>query len=201
MKIGILGGTFDPVHLGHLTIADTALQQLGLNRVFFLPAGRPWLKADKSIVLTVHRKTMIEIAIADHPAFELSTIELERKGATYTAETLVVMRSTMKKNAEIFFLLGWDSLAQLPQWKRPAEIVKMCRLVAFTRSRMSSPDLQALEQEVPGVARSTIMLDIPPIDISSSEIRDRVLRGLPIKGMVPAGVEEYIKVHRLYTDM
>jgi nicotinate-nucleotide adenylyltransferase len=201
MKIGILGGTFDPVHLGHLTIADTALQQLGLNRVFFLPAGRPWLKADKSIALTVHRKTMIEIAIADHPAFELSTIELERKGATYTAETLVVMRSTMEKNAEIFFLLGWDSLAQLPQWKRPAEIVKMCRLVAFTRSRMSSPDLQALEQEVPGVARSTIMLDIPPIDISSSEIRDRVLRGLPIKGMVPAGVEEYIKVHRLYTDM
>jgi nicotinate-nucleotide adenylyltransferase len=201
MKIGILGGTFDPVHLGHLTIADTALQQLGLNRVLFLPAGRPWLKADKSIAPAVHRKTMIELAIADHPAFELSAIELERKGATYTAETLVVMRSTMKKNAEIFFLLGWDSLAQLPQWKRPAEIVKMCRLVAFTRSRMSSPDLQALEQEVPGVARSTIMLDIPPIDISSSEIRDRVSRGLPIKDMVPAGVEEYIKVHRLYTGM
>ena len=200
MRVGILGGTFDPVHIGHLKIAQLALGQLKLDRVLFTPAGAPWLKADKIITAAVHREKMIDIAIADYPAFELSTIELEREGATYTADTLEIVRKTMDEDIEIFFIMGWDSLVQLPRWKRPGDIVKMCRLVAFTRVGMESPDLQDLERKVPGISRSAILLDMPPVDISSSDIRDRVLRGLSIKDMVPEGVEDYIKTHRLYME-
>lgn len=198
MKIGILGGTFDPVHLGHLKIADTALQQLGLDRVLFLPAGQPWLKADKDITPAVHRKAMVEVAIANYEKFELSILELEREGATYSVDTLELIHRTIEKGTELYFLLGWDSLIQLPQWNKPDRIIKLCRIVAFTRSRMEPPDLQELEKKIPGLTRSTTILDIPPIDISSSDIRDRISRGLTVKDMVPEGVEEYIKVHRLY---
>jgi len=199
MKVGVLGGTFDPVHLGHLKIAETALKQLELGRVLFLPAGQPWLKTERDITPAAHRKAMVEIAIADHKKFELSTIELERKGATYTVDTLEFIHRTIDDATEIYFLLGWDSLIQFPQWKQPDRIVELCRIVAFTRSRMEPPDLLELEKKVPGITRSTTILDIPPIDISSSDIRDRISRGLPVKNMVPGSVEEYIKAHRLYT--
>jgi nicotinate-nucleotide adenylyltransferase len=98
----------------------------------------------------------------------------------------------------IFFIMGWDSLLQLPQWKRPSELIQMCRIVAFTRSDMGPPDLEMLEEKVPGIIRNTIILDIPPIDISSSDIRDRVHEGMPVKDLVPESVEEYIRNNRLY---
>jgi nicotinate-nucleotide adenylyltransferase len=198
MRIGILGGTFDPVHLGHLKIAETALKQLELGRVLFLPAGQPWLKMDRDVTPAIHRKAMIGIAIADYEKFELSTVEMERKGATYTVDTLEFIHRTIDDATEIYFLLGWDSLIQFPQWKQPERIVKLCRIVAFTRSRMEPPDLQEMEKEIPGIVRSTTILDIPPIDISSSDIRGRIAQGLSVSDMVPGGVEEYIKAHRLY---
>jgi nicotinate-nucleotide adenylyltransferase len=198
MDIGVLGGTFDPVHMGHLKIADEAMQRLSLYRILFIPAGEPWLKVEKEITPSMHRKKMLEIAIEGYPDFTISTIELERSGATYTVETLELLRTSMDSTTHIFFIMGWDSLLQLPQWKRPAELVRMCRIVAFTRSGMAPPDLEMLEEKVPGIIRNTIVLEIPPIDISSSDIRDRIHKGLPVKDLVPGGVEEYIRNNGLY---
>jgi nicotinate-nucleotide adenylyltransferase len=113
-------------------------------------------------------------------------------------DTLEFIHRTIDDATEIYFLLGWDSLIQFPQWKQPERIVKLCRIVAFTRSRMEPPDLQEMEKEIPGIVRSTTILDIPPIDISSSDIRGRIAQGLSVSDMVPGGVEEYIKAHRLY---
>ena len=198
MDIGVLGGTFDPVHMGHLKIADEAVRRLGLNRILFMPAGEPWLKTEKDITSPLHRKKMLELAIEGCSHFAISTIELERPGATYTVETLEVLRASMGSDAGIFFLMGWDSLLQLPQWKRPEELVQMCRIVAFTRTGVGQPDLEMLEEKIPGIVRNTIILDIPPIDISSSDIRGRVHNGLPVKDLVPESVEEYIRKNRLY---
>jgi nicotinate-nucleotide adenylyltransferase len=198
MDIGVLGGTFDPVHRGHLKIAEVATQRLGLNRILFMPAGEPWLKVEKEITSSRHRKKMLELAIEGYPDFTISTIELERPGATYTVETLEALRADLGSATGIFFLMGWDSLLQLPQWKRPSELIQMCRVVAFTRSGMGTPDLETLEEKIPGIIRSTIILDMPPVDISSSAIRDRVSKGLSIEQLVPERVEEYIRNNRLY---
>lgn len=198
MNIGVLGGTFDPVHRGHLKIAEVAMQRLDLDRILFMPAGEPWLKAEKEITPSQHRKKMLELAIEGYPRFAISTIELERPGATYTIETLEILHAGMDSATDIFFLMGWDSLIQLPQWKRPSELIQMCRIVAFTRSGMWQPDLKTLEKKVPGIIHNTIILDMPPVDISSSDIRDRISKGLSIEGLVPEGVEEYILNNRLY---
>jgi nicotinate-nucleotide adenylyltransferase len=198
MDIGVLGGTFDPVHMGHLKIAEVAMQRLDLDRILFIPAGEPWLKVEKEITSSQHRKKMLELAIKGYPHFSISTIELERPGATYTVETLEALRAGMDSSTGIFFLMGWDSLLQLPQWKRPSKIIRMCRIVAFTRSGMGPPDLETLEEEIPGIIRSTIILDMPPVDISSSDIRDRVGKGLSIEHLVPESVEEYIRKSGLY---
>ena len=198
MDIGVLGGTFDPVHRGHLKIAEIAMQRLGLTRILFMPAGEPWLKAEKEVTSSQHRKKMLELAIESYPHFAISTIELDRPGATYTVETMEALRADVGSATGIFFLMGWDSLIQLPQWRRPAELVQMCRIVAFTRSGMGPPDLETLEEKVPGIISNTIILDIPPVDISSSDIRDRIGKGLSIENMVPASVEEYIRNNRLY---
>ena len=198
MDIGVLGGTFDPVHWGHLKIAEVAVQRLDLNRILFMPAGEPWLKAEKEIAPSQHRKKMLELAIEGNPRFTISTIELDRPGATYTVETLEMLHAGAGSDTDIYFLMGWDSLLQLPQWKRPLEIIRMCRIVAFTRSGMGPPDLEMLEEKVPGITRNAIILDMPPVDISSSDIRDRVSKGLPIEDLVPESVEEYIRNNRLY---
>jgi nicotinate-nucleotide adenylyltransferase len=198
MDIGVLGGTFDPVHVGHLKIADEAIRRLDLKRILFMPAGEPWLKAEKEVTPSLHREKMLELAIEGYPHFGISTIELERPGATYTVETLEVLRESLGRTTGIFLLMGWDNLLQLPQWKRPVELVQLCRIIAFTRSGMGVPDLGMLEEKVPGIKRNTIILKIPPIDISSSDIRDRIHKGLPVKDLVPGDVEKYIRNNGLY---
>jgi len=196
--IGVLGGTFDPVHLGHLAIAEEAVQRLSLDRVIFIPAGQPWLKVKRKITSAEHRKKMIELAISDRHLFELSTIEVERSGPSYTVDTLHDLQKELGGKAKFFLILGWDSLNELPRWHNPVELMKLCRLVAFTRLDSKPPDLEALEASVPGIKQSTLLLDIKPIDISSTDIRMRVAEGLPISGLVPYEVEKYIRKHNLY---
>lgn len=200
MKIGILGGTFDPVHLGHLAIAEQARSRLNLSRVIFIPAGEPWLKSDRDITPANHRVEMVRLAIAGNPYFELSTVEVERPGPSYSVDTIAILREQLGDDCSLFFLLGWDSLAELPRWKEPARLIRMCRLVAITRPGYSKPDLGAMEPLVPGVSKNVLWLEIPPVDISSSEIRQRVARGLSIRDLVPPKVAEYIEEHRLYRD-
>jgi nicotinate-nucleotide adenylyltransferase len=199
MNIGVLGGTFDPVHMGHLIIAEEVRARLDLAEVLFVPAGQPWLKQNNFVLPAEHRVEMVRLAIADEPYFKLSTMEIERPGPSYTVDTMTELRSQIGAEDKLFFILGWDNLNQLPQWHEPSRLVRLCRLVPLRRVGYPSPDLDSLETAVPGLSQSIIMLDTPQIDISASKIRDRIARGLSIHQLVPEPVERYIQEHRLYT--
>jgi nicotinate-nucleotide adenylyltransferase len=198
MNIGVLGGTFDPIHSAHLVIAEEARLRFGFAKVLFVPAGNPWLKTDREITPATHRVEMVRRAISANPYFELSTIEVDRPGPSLSVETVAILQRQLGPGTVLFFLIGWDSLMGLPQWKEPDRLVRLCKLVAVTRPGFSRPDLMALESSVPGVTRSVVWLDIPPMDSSSSDIRDRVAQGLSVHGLVPDEVENYIKENKLY---
>jgi nicotinate-nucleotide adenylyltransferase len=200
MDIGILGGTFDPIHNGHIAIAREAVQQLNLSKVLLLPAGLPWLKTGRTITPACHRAKMVELAIAAEPNLELSTLEIDRTGPSYAVQTLEIMLSQLGESASLFFIMGWDSLEEVPRWKEPARLLQMCQLGVFPRSHIKPPDLESLDKLVPGIARKVILLNMLPIDISSSEIRKRIAGGGPVKGILPLGVEKYIRVHKLYQE-
>ena len=197
MNIGVLGGTFDPIHIGHLVVAEEARIKLGLGEVLFTPAGHPWLKQDRAITSAVHRVEMVRRAIADNPHFKLSTLEVERPGLSYTVDTLTILRKQLGREVRFFFILGRDTLAELPLWKEPQKVVELCRLVV--PPRLGSRDLKHLETALPGLMEKVIQLDMPVIGISSSEIRQRIAQGLPIRYLVPAEVERYITEHSIYS--
>ena len=200
MNIGVMGGTFDPIHNGHIVVAEEARTRLNLAEVLFMPAGQPWLKADRNVTPAEHRVEMVRLAIADRPYFKLSTIEVERRGPTYTADTLVDLRDQLEPEDALYFIVGWDDLAQLPQWQKPSQLVQLCFIVAVPRPGCPPPELESLDNDIPALSQRVINLDKPEIDISASEIRDRVARGLPIGHLVPAPVERYIKQHKLYLE-
>jgi len=198
MDIGVFGGTFDPIHSGHLMIAEESRLRIGLSRILFVPAGQPWLKVDRTVTSSVHRMEMIRRAIAPNSHFELSTAEIDRPGPSYTVGTIAILQKRLGAKARIFFLLGWDSLATLPRWKEPGRLVKMCQLVAIPRPKINTPDLDVLETSIPGIRQSVTWLDMPFIDISSSGIRKLVYRGESINSLVPEQVERYIEEQKLY---
>lgn len=198
MDIGILGGTFDPIHSGHLIIAEEARLRLRLAQVLFVPAGQPWLKVDRAITPAIHRVEMVKRAIAANRYFELSTTEVDRPGPSYTVDTIAILQQQLGTEAGFFFLLGWDSLAELPWWKEPSRLVQMCKLVAVPRPDFDPPNLEALESSIPGITQSVVLLDMPPVDVSSSDIRKRVAQGLSIHHLVPDEVERYIEEQKLY---
>ncbi|MBI4186670.1 MAG: nicotinate-nucleotide adenylyltransferase [Chloroflexi bacterium] len=195
MRIGVLGGTFDPVHNGHLLIAEAAQAGLNLAEVVFVPAGRPWLKA--AVSSAGHRLQMVRLAIDGKPGFKLCPLEVEHPGPSYTVDTIYTL-GKQRPGEEMFFILGWDSLADLPRWRQSARLIQMCRLVAVPRPGFPAPDLAKLEAAIPGLSQRVLFLDMPEIDISASDIRGRVARGLPIGYLVPAAVERYIREHSLY---
>ena len=198
MRIGVLGGTFDPVHLGHLAIAEEARARLNLDEVIFMLAGQPWMKKDVPISPAEHRLKMLKLALSGKPYFKISTAEIKRTGLSYSVDTVAELRKKLGADAEIFFIVGWDSLAGLPRWREPARLISMCRFAAVPRPGYSRPDVKAMESAIPGLSQRVLMLDKPEIAISATEIRERVRRGLPISHLVPEPVESYIKEHRLY---
>ncbi len=198
MNIGVLGGTFDPIHNGHLVVAEETRTRLNLAEILFVSAGQPWLKTNRTISAAEHRVQMVRLAIADKPYFKLSTLEIERAGPSYTVDTIAELQARLGSKAEIFFILGWDSLAELPQWHEPSRLIKLCRLVAAPRVGCPAPDLNSLELAIPGLSQRVILMDKPQIDISASAIRDRVTQGLSIRHLVPEPVDEYIRQHKLY---
>ncbi|MFC1905690.1 nicotinate-nucleotide adenylyltransferase [Chloroflexota bacterium] len=200
MDIGILGGTFDPIHWGHLTIAEEARQRLSLNRVIFVPAGQPWLKVDRKITLALRRIEMVRLAIIGKPYFELSTIEVDRPGPSYTADTLAFLQQKLGAGIKLFFIVGQDSFNELPEWHNPGEVIMRSRLIVFTRTDSNPTDLVSLEALVPGLKQNTTFLDITPIDISSTDIRRRATRGLSLNNLVPDAVADYILQHKLYRE-
>ncbi len=198
MELGVIGGTFDPIHNGHLVVAEEVSAQLNLAEIILVPAGQPWLNKTSSISAAEHRLEMVRLAIVDRPYLRLSTVDMERPGPSYTVDTIAELQSQLNAGTELFFILGWDSLAELPQWQEPSRLVQMCHLVAVPRVGCPPPDLKKLEAAVPGLSRSIILLDIPQIDVSATVIRQRVAKGLSIDQLVPEPVNRYIKQYKLY---
>jgi nicotinate-nucleotide adenylyltransferase len=198
MKTGILGGTFDPIHNGHLAIAEEVRTSLNLKEVFFLPAGQPWMKSDKTISPARYRVEMISLALAARPYFKLSTIEIEHQGPSYTVDTLAKLKAQAREPSDLYFIVGWDNLARMPLWKDPLKLIQMCFLAAVPRPGYDRPDMEKLEAELPGISKKVILIYKPRIDISATDIRNRVGQGLSISGMVPEEVAGYIKKKGLY---
>ena len=199
-KIGVLGGTFDPIHLGHLIVAEDLRQKLGLGEVLFVPAGRPWLKLkeEKPISPAEHRLAMVRLAVASNPYFKVSTMEIDRPGLSYSIDTVLELKAKLGAKAEIYFIVGPDALAELPKWKDPARLVEICQVVGIGRPGYAKADLRKLERSIPGVSKRIMLMNVPQIDISATEIRRQVARGLSIRYLVPEAVEKYIQEHELY---
>lgn len=198
MRVGIFGGTFDPVHLGHLILAEEARWTLGLDRLLLVPAAQPWRKSDREVSPAVHRLGMLRAAVADDPYFDVSTVEIERGGATYTVDTLTALRAELGAAADLVFILGEDALLDMPHWRAPAEILRLARLGVASRGGALAADLTALEQALPGIRERVTVVPMPRIEISSTDIRRRVRDGGSIRYLVPAATRDYIAEHRLY---
>lgn len=194
-RIGVLGGTFDPIHYGHLAAAEEARAKLGLREVVFVVAGVPPHKLDEEITPAEDRYAMVELAIASNPHFSVSRIDIDRPGPSYTVDTIALLRQ--KWTEEIYFIMGMDSLMEIDTWHQPQRLIQLCRLVAVERPGFV-PDLERLEAVLPGITARTEIIDMPEVDISSTDLQRRVREGLPIKYQVPPEVEEYIDKHRLY---
>jgi nicotinate-nucleotide adenylyltransferase len=197
MRLGLLGGTFDPPHYGHLVAAQEAACALGLGRVLFLPARQNPLKRDEQVSPAEDRCRMVELAIADNPLFELSRADLDRPSPSYTADLLQALRAE-DPDAELFFLAGADILPELPRWYAPLELVRLATLVAITRPGAPDPNTADLERALPGAAQRVVVLRVPGLDISATDLRARVRAARPIRYLTPAPVEAYIRERGLY---
>jgi nicotinate-nucleotide adenylyltransferase len=200
MIIGVLGGTFDPVHLAHIGMAEEARTELGLAEVIIVPAGQPIAKPGDRITPAVQRIEMLRLALIGKPYIKISYMEIERPGPSYTVDTIEALRKQYNSKAGIYFILGWDSLAQLPGWREPWRIVEMCHLVAVPRPGWPRPNLEALEEKITGISSKVSFLDKPNLDISATMIREKVRKGEAINSLVPGLVADYIKKHRLYIE-
>ena len=199
MKIGVLGGTFDPVHLGHIKMAEEARDSLGLGEVIIVPAGQPMSKSTERITPAKHRVEMLRLAVAGRPQLKVSSIEIERPGPSYTVDTIAALKKQYGSQAEIYFILGWDSLAQFADWREPERIIEMCYLAAVPRPGWPRPSLEDLEKDIPGISKKVVFIDKPRLNISASGIREMAARGESIDRLVPGPVADYIKKHKLYT--
>ena len=196
-RIGVLGGTFDPVHYGHLVIAEDAYAYLQLEKVLFVPAYHPPHKPRGSYSGFEHRVNMLRLAIARNPHFEMSLIEAERAAPSYTVDTLREFHDELGPKFALYLIIGMDSLADILSWCCPAELLKLCRIVVAERAGYQV-DLDALEAKLPGLRDALELIDTPELSISSTDLQDRLQRGLPIRYQLPAQVEAYIRKHKLY---
>ena len=197
MNIGILGGTFDPIHMGHLVLAEEARIHLGLNEVLFVPAGQPRFKPPRDVTPALQRQEMVQRAIDGNPYFKICTLEVEHGGPSYTVDTLEALKEQLGEGTGLFFILGYDTLTTLALWKEPQRLMQLCRLVVAPRSG-SEVDLGFLEMALPGVENYIVQIRMPLLEISSSNIRRRVARGASIRYLVPDAVAEYIAAQKLY---
>ena len=195
--IGILGGTFDPIHCGHLAIAAAARDALGLERALFVPAGRPWLKAGQRVTEPAHRMAMARLAVAGRPGFEASSIEIDRPGPTYTVDTLDELRREMGV-VGLRLILGMDSIREIRRWREPERLFDMCSIVAVSRPDSEDIDLDEFERIFPVARGRIVMIRGPMLSVSATDIRRRVAENRPISRLVPRPVERYIRDKGLY---
>lgn len=192
-RIGVMGGTFDPIHCGHLAAASEAAHAFELDEVIFVPTGQPWQKTDRPLAPAEDRYLMTVIATAANPVFSVSRIEIDRAGDTYTVDTLRELRAQRGPDAEFFFIIGADALSGLRTWRSPEELLSMAHFIGLTRRG---------HQLVEGSLGSDefSLMEMPTLEISSSICRMRVRAGLPIRYLVPDGVISYISKRGLYLD-
>ena len=193
-RIGVMGGTFDPIHHGHLVAAEEARWQFDLDKVVFVPTGQPWQKP-VGVSPAEDRYQMTVIATASNPDFTVSRLEIDHQGPTYTVDTLRRLRSQHPEDTRLFFITGADAVLQILTWKQPELVLAQAEFIAATRPGF---DLDRLVSQVPGAPGRVHRMEIPALAISSSDIRARAARGAPIRYLVPDGVARYIHKHALY---
>jgi len=190
-----MGGTFDPIHHGHLVTAEEARSQFSLDEVVFVPTGQPWMKADRRVSPAEDRYLMTVIATSSNPHFWVSRLEIEREGPTYTVDTLRALREELAQQCELFFITGADAILEIFAWKDPEQILDQAHFIAATRPGY---DIARFETEAPTSHPNVAVMTIPALAISSSDIRRRVAAGEPIRYLVPDGVKTYIEKAALY---
>jgi nicotinate-nucleotide adenylyltransferase len=221
LKLGLLGGSFNPIHNGHLALARHVLDKLQLDRVLLIPTGDPPHKRDGSLAQAKDRYEMVRLAIADTPSFELSDVELRRAGKSYTIDTVRTLQHRFGPSTDLHFLIGLDAFLDFPDWKDPMTLLRLCRFVVVPRPGQSFQslatmpllpklDLQALARLDTGESprldialpscRDIICLSIPPCATSASDIRQRIRSGATLANLLPPLVESYILHHRLYQE-
>jgi nicotinate-nucleotide adenylyltransferase len=196
-SVGVFGGTFDPIHIGHLAATEDAAWRLGLDRVLFVPNRQPPHKEGRYVSRVEDRVAMVELAVADNPRFEVSHIELEREGPSYTLDTLREMRRRLPDDA-IHFLVGCDAVGQLHTWHEPDSLLAEFGLVVMERPTGTAVDWEGVEKRFPYIRRQVDIVDVAEMDVSGHDIRRRVAEGRPIRYYVLPAVERYIMEHRLY---
>ena len=197
-KIGILGGTFDPVHLGHLIIAEEVSSNLGLDKILFVPAGVPWMRENEGVSAGKHRLNMVDLAVKSNPHFQSSSIEIDRQGVTYTADTLETLREDLDHEVELSFIMGMDVLEKFHLWKSPETVVELCSLVIVNRPGNQAVDVNEVVKKYPEAGAKLRIINVPRMEISSSEIRERVRQEKSLKYLVSEEVIEYIDQNNLY---
>jgi len=201
MQVGILGGTFDPIHLGHLIVAEEARARLELDRVIFVPAGQPWLKAGQPLTPGQHRLRMVELAVASNPYFQVARNEVERSGLTYTIDTIAELQQELGADANLHFIMGMDALEQFHRWREPERLLELCQLVVVNRPGHQAVDVGNVMPRYPQASGRVTLLSVPRIEISSTEIRRRAAQGISFRYQVPEAVEQYILERRLYQQV
>ena len=197
-KVGLMGGTFDPIHLGHLLIAEEARDSIGLDKVVFVPAGEPQLKNTETVTASKHRFAMVELAVRSNRNFQVSDIEVLRSGPSYTVDTLDEFRDHYGIETELFLIMGTDSLSQLNQWRHPDRLFEMCTVVVISRAGHENVNIKKIDTFVQGASSKVISLPGPGYAISATEIRNRVALHKTITYRVPDVVEAYIQDYGLY---
>ena len=190
-RLGVMGGTFDPIHHGHLVAASEAAARFALDEVVFVPTGQPWQKQDRDVTQAEHRYLMAVIATASNPRFTVSRVDIDRPGPTFTVDTLTDLRASRGADVELFFITGADALAQILTWKDAEKLFNLAHLIGVTRPGhvLSGAGLPA---------DRVSLLEVPAMSISSTDCRARVGRGDPVWYLVPDGVVQYVAKHRLY---
>ncbi len=201
MRIGLYGGSFDPIHNGHLIVARAIVEKLCLERVIFLPSARPPHKPDERLADPTHRAEMVKLAIADEPGFDFSDYDLTREGPSYTIDTVRFFRGRFGSGANLFWIIGADSLAELTSWRCAGELVDACQIVTAVRAGSEEPSWDELGSALSDAQVETLragVLETPVIEISSTDIRERIQSHRSIRYLVPDAVRAYMEGHGLY---
>jgi len=200
-RIGVMGGSFDPIHNGHLAVAEAARRKFGLERVIFIPTGKSPHKNSSVMTPSAQRFEMTLLAVSGNDNFDVSKIEIERPGASYTADTLSELRRQYGKKARLYFIAGADSMSEIFTWRAPGRIFELCSIIAVSRPGVDAGLLNSQIEKARGAYGAAIYtLDMPLLEISSTDIRKRVQIGQPIRYLTPEAVEQYIKKYRLYRE-